>query len=102
MWRGLGLGLGPGKDAQRRFKRRLWFCSPNVSHSLGWYSHFGHIFVLLGWLVIWLGVGGTLKVPARPLVRKLQKAVSQRQCARPPYGTSVPSDAAGLGGKTER
>ena len=41
-------------------------------------------------------------MPARPLVRKLQKAVSQRQCARPPYGTSVPSDAAGLGGKTER
>lgn len=41
-------------------------------------------------------------MPARPLVRKLQKVVSQRQCACPPYGTSVPSDVAGLGEKIER
>lgn len=37
--------------------------------------------------VVWLG--GELKVPAKPLVRKLQKAVSQRElCACPPYGVS--------------
>lgn len=38
-------------------------------------------------------------MPTRPLVRKLQKVVSQRQCACPP---SVPSDVAGLGEKIER
>lgn len=38
-------------------------------------------------LAIWLG--GKSKVPARPLVRKLQKTVSQRAGASPPHGPSV-------------
>lgn len=51
---------------------------------------YGHLFVLLCWWAAWLGQ--KLERPARPLVRKLQKVVSQRESACPPYGRSVLSD----------
>lgn len=51
---------------------------------------YGHLFVLLCWWATWLG--RKLEMPARPLVRKLQKVESQRESACPPYARSVLSD----------
>lgn len=88
-----------GKHVQQWFKGRLGFCSPNVSQLGLVLTHCGHVSVLLGWLVIWLR--GKLVVPARPLVRKLQRVVSQGERACPPCGMSVLSYEAESGWKTE-